>query len=327
MLRSLSIESFRGIRRGELADLPRLALLTGPNGSGKSTVLEAIQVAAGTWPAESIGRVVRRRAEVANGPRWLLHRGDLQSRPKLTAQWADGSIRHTKLWVNGLQVGAKVRLGDGAEQGTTTLFRWQQGHHEYDAPENIEAARRAPFLRFLDQRIGSARSSLNAVYSESVLRSPVAFLEVLQRLDPGIRDLRILEEEGWPSQLHLIYDDRSVPVGLAGDGVESLVRLALELTVRDGGTFLVEEPEAHQHLAAVCGTARVLVAAARSNCQLIVTTHSLDLLDAILFELTPAERSLLAVYRTRLQQGELHVRRVGGDDVTTARTEIGEDLR
>jgi predicted ATPase len=145
-------------------------------------------------------------------------------------------------------------------------------------------------------------------------------------MDPEIRGLEILTEGDAP-MLHLAYEGRTVPAGLAGDGVESLVRLALELSMRDRGTVLIEEPEAHQHSRAIAQSAKVLVAAARTGCQVILTTHSMELLDDLLAELTDDEHSWLAVYRTRLDQGQLRVMRVKGEDVSAVRAGIGDDLR
>jgi len=114
---------------------------------------------------------------------------------------------------------------------------------------------------------------------------------------------------------------------LAGDGMESLVRLALELSQREHGTFLIEEPESHQHTAAVVRSARIIAAAAKLGCQIILSTHSMELLDGILASLSADEIDMLAVYRLRLVQGELKVHRMPGIEVNAARAGIEDDLR
>lgn len=330
MLTSLKIEDFRGIARGKLEDLPMLALLTGPNGSGKSTILEALQIGAGWSPSDSVGRVIVRRMEVKNGPRWLLHRGDLQVRPKFWAEWDSGEKRYTKLWVEGNSIGIKLSRGDKELPDLRTIIKRSDRYES----EHVRWGKTAPpEVRFLDQRIGSPRSPLHDCYSETLRRGGAEqALMIVRQLDETILRMEILTDLNEP-MLHLVYADasgkteRPVPVGLAGDGTESLVRLALELSMRDKGTVLVEEPEAHQHTAAIVQSARVLVTAARLGCQVILTTHSMELLDAMLFELKTEERNLLAVYRTRLQDGELRVLRVAGKEVAEARTGIGDDLR
>ena len=45
--------------------------------------------------------------------------------------------------------------------------------------------------------------------------------------------------------------------------------------------FLVEEPEAHQHPAVIAQAAKVLLGAARRGVQIMASTHSLELIDAL----------------------------------------------
>ncbi len=100
----------------------------------------------------------------------------------------------------------------------------------------------------------------------------------------GARGLRVdtYEEDGRDEPVLLIdFADYSVPVAGAGSGIYAIVRLALEVAAPPGGLVLVEEPEAHQHPDVIAQTAKVLLAAARRDVQLIVSTHSLELIDAL----------------------------------------------
>ena len=47
MIRSITIENFRGIKFGEIKDLGGINIILGPNGSGKSTVLESLYLVKG----------------------------------------------------------------------------------------------------------------------------------------------------------------------------------------------------------------------------------------------------------------------------------------
>jgi hypothetical protein len=61
--------------------------------------------------------------------------------------------------------------------------------------------------------------------------------------------------------------------------------------------------------------------------QVVLTTHSLELIDA-LFQGAPPERlAESALYRLSLTGGELKAVRVPGEKVLELRTEIDEDLR
>jgi predicted ATPase len=127
--------------------------------------------------------------------------------------------------------------------------------------------------------------------------------------------------------LHVVYDNRSVPAVLAGDGVQSLLRLTLELAVGAGGTVLLEEPEVHQHPAAIQQSARVILEATRSEIQVILSTHSLELIDALVSEASDEDLERLSLYRTNLDDGVLKSRRLPGKDVAFSRGEIQDDLR
>lgn len=89
----------------------------------------------------------------------------------------------------------------------------------------------------------------------------------------------------------------------------------------------LEEPEAHQHPASIRQSARAIVTGIRSGLQLVVATHSLELIDALLAELADDELPQLSVHRLHLTAGELRTSRVVGEDVRLSRREIAEDLR
>ncbi len=74
MITSVRIESLRGIRTGLVEGLTELSVLVGPNNSGKSTVLDALLIGAHPVPRDAIAHVVRRRATVERGVRWLFWR-------------------------------------------------------------------------------------------------------------------------------------------------------------------------------------------------------------------------------------------------------------
>ncbi|MCX6382735.1 MAG: AAA family ATPase [Armatimonadetes bacterium] len=106
------------------------------------------------------------------------------------------------------------------------------------------------------------------------------------------------------------------------------MRLTLELVTCAGGTVLIEEPEVHQHYHTMHLTAKVIWAAIKRNIQVILTTHSLEFIDALL-EARPddADINALSLVRTTLRDGALIASRYTGDSVRFARTEVAEDLR
>jgi len=118
-----------------------------------------------------------------------------------------------------------------------------------------------------------------------------------------------------------------VPVELAGDGIHAAVRLALELAIPKGGLALLEEPEIHLHPAAIQLSARAILEATRREVQVVLSTHSLELIDALLEETNLDDLATTAVFRTRLDEGRLVTSLLSGSEAINARTLIAEDLR
>ena len=60
---------------------------------------------------------------------------------------------------------------------------------------------------------------------------------------------------------------------------------------------------------------------------MILSTHSLELIDALLAELKDEELPLLSLYRLKLTDGSPRKSRLEGSEVLLSRSEIGDDLR
>jgi predicted ATPase len=150
---------------------------------------------------------------------------------------------------------------------------------------------------------------------------------IVSEVIPGVNDLQILTEGDTPI-VYLVYDDYGLPAALSGDGLQSLLRLSLELASRPAGLVLLEEPEVHQHPKSIQLTARAIYAAIRRSIQVILTTHSLELIDALVNEAkSDEELENLSVYRFKLNDGILQTSRIAGTDVAFARNQIEDDLR
>jgi predicted ATPase len=108
---------------------------------------------------------------------------------------------------------------------------------------------------------------------------------------------------------------------------EALLRLSLELASSGGGVALLEEPEVHQHPGAIGQSARAILAAVRRHIQVVLSTHSLELIDALLAESSASDLAGLTVYRLQLQEGLLKSSRLPGPDIAFERTTIEDDLR
>ncbi|AUX20039.1 uncharacterized protein SOCEGT47_005020 [Sorangium cellulosum] len=356
MITSVRIKNLRGIHAGALERLTPLVVLVGPNSAGKSTILDALLIGAGQRPASSAGYAVRRRAGLRHGARWLLWRGAQQGHAEITVQTAAGrAYGRTIVWSEeALGEPMRRQLSEkGADppfstievraKADSSLISWdfrpaQQEPTSWDAASGVAVVaadntyvaadtrdeRSTLDVWMVDPRLGHPLSELYSRIAERGRRQAVR--DLVAAIVPGLDVIEILTEHNDP-RLHLTFPDGSVPVALAGDGVQALVRLSLELASRPGGTVLLEEPEAHQHPAAIWASAQAIVEGVRRGLQIILSTHSLELLDALLNALRDEDLGLLSLYRLKLAAGDLRHSRLDGAEVRLSRDAIGDDLR
>jgi hypothetical protein len=329
VISSLSIKRLRGIRQGTLKDLTPLVVLVGRNGSGKSTVLDAMYLATHTSPSDAIVRVVGRRKELNTSPRWLLWRAGDEGAAEIVVLPKEGPQHNATLRLHRMgdvdSMVLEVHVEKETAQGVANYSSVGPGNYSNNA-------RLSPQYEFPDVRLvefqPDGHELLHVLYTEAVRvgrRNDVR--QLVASILPHLEDIQILTEGNQPV-VHLIYPWGSVPVAMAGDGILSLVIFSLELAARPGGVVLLEEPEVYQHPAALRQTARALLAAAGRDIQVILSTHSLDLIDHLINEATDEDIGRLALFRLLIdEQGELKSTRIAGPDMVFARHDIGDDLR
>jgi predicted ATPase len=331
VITSVEIKNFRGIREGAIQDLSPLVLLLGPNGSGKSTVIEAILIAGSPLTAEAIVQVIRRHEEGGAGPRWLLWKGGQSEQTEIKVTTSTGNYRTPRLNLDrGQPDGQTLIRYTVIDNGSSTRDGWVQAvknkYHGH-APTGFVPLDSLREVHLAEGYQTQFQKPLHELFTKAVqLGRRTQAREIIKEVLPEVTNVEILTENEAPI-LHLVLDNYSVPASLAGDGVQSLLRLSLELAASAGGVALLEEPEVHQHPGAIRQSARAILAAVRRDIQVILTTHSLELIDALLAECSDEDLKLLSVYRLQLQEGILKSSRIPGPEVAFARTQIQDDLR
>lgn len=178
-------------------------------------------------------------------------------------------------------------------------------------------------MRFLDP---NRAVDLPALYEQAYVAGRKGeVLALLREILPAVDDFTYL-----PSGVHISYAGRgAVPAGVEGEGVLAFLRLALELAGPSEGLVLLEEPETFQHPASLVRSARAMIAAVRRGMQLVLTTHSLELVDRLLDEAQaqglPTDQ--LALFNLRLDAGKLLSSRFDGESVLDGRRILDQDLR
>lgn len=304
-------------------------ILVGKNGSGKSTILDALLIAASPVPADAIGRVVLRRQVAIRGARWLLWKVGSQGPAEIDCT-SNGSSRKHIISVsdapNGdFDIRTVIKQSEAQLHYTSTRIR-PDNSYAYDQTDHYHPPGTS-FVRFVETRLGAVHAPLHTLFTDAAEQGRKQYaITLAQRLIPGASTLEILTDDNRP-YLSIAFADRNVPVEFCGDGTQAIVRLALELAIPSSGMAILEEPEVHLHPAAIELSAQAIVETVRHGVQVVLSTHSLELIDAILSQASVEDLGKACLFRTRLDDGALLTSRLSGLDASEARTQIDDELR
>jgi hypothetical protein len=149
----------------------------------------------------------------------------------------------------------------------------------------------------------------------------------LQRSMAGLTDLRILKSDR-DFVLHTFCSKaRPVPAYVAGDGFKRFLELAAATVDAGEGVILLEEPETYQHPRYLKELATFLMLAAKSGTQVVLSTHSMELIDLLLHAPEAEGLEYPVIFRLRLLEGTLNAVRLPREQAVVARDELLEDLR
>jgi hypothetical protein len=331
MLKRIKLANLRGVEQGDVAGLTRLVVLIGPNGSAKSTVLEGALIGGARYPATALGLVARRRTHTRNGARWLIRGGDPEVQPTVDVEFSNGLQISRKIhWDPELvapelterleQAGAPqpysaLRVGQAGEDSAEFSITAMAADNSYEAL-NAGNDLDPPSMRLVEPH---STDTLHDLFSRAVQAGQRdAVIESAKVVIRDLRGLEILTEGGEP-RLFLTLPSSAVPASLGGDGTQALLRMIFELAGRTAGTVLLEDAELHQHPRALSACARAIVGAARRKLQVILATHSLELVDLLLSELSDdelADDEMMSICRLQLRNGKLATTFISARDAT-----------
>ena len=312
MIESIEIENLRGIAHGKLEGLTPLTILVGPNGSGKSTILDAIFAG---YQSNSAGSTITKRTEgVGNKAKWLSYRSNSNINPTVLINATDDSDQ---------------RLGSKIVFNVSNPLRHGGGMGGFAGGSDISIS--GDGIKESIKMIEPSHSglvSLHDMYTQAVEKGRRKEVnETIKNLVPGLQHLEILTENSTPI-LHFVFDDYSIPATLSGFGVYSVLKMCIEFALSENGIILIEEPEVHLHTRAITQLAKAIYRTTNRGIQIILTTHSLELIDALLDAATePDDLDKLSVFMMKLDNGKLCSARIPGKNVEIERHQIGADLR
>lgn len=342
MITSIKISGFRGIKEGELKELTPLTIIVGPNGSGKSSLLEALTITTSNNPDDAFLQITKNRPANLQPQDWLVHRSGRSTvrTGNIRVESNKGTFRDVAFTLNDVnesgikkyQLNVKVDQVDaGGNIIVIFIYTFQRNSSELHGSSSFNDFANKPDFEnavVIDNRIDIDSAELTTLFSLTAeVGGMDALLHILRELVSDLQDVRILTNDGAPI-LHFVFKNYSVPAALAGNGIYSLLHLSLMLASQSGGLVLLEEPETHKHPGGIWQTSKAILAAVRQNTQVILTTHSLELIDALIAETKDdSELDMISVFRLLLEDGCLRTSRFDGHDALLMRSSIEEDLR
>jgi hypothetical protein len=183
---------------------------------------------------------------------------------------------------------------DGAPAGSAYLYI-QNGQPVLLAREPVAAF--APVV-FSSVRIRS--NTEDAARLSQVLADDSArfLVEALQILEPQIQSLSVLTHLGEAMVYATMASSRSVTVALLGDGTSKFLHTLLAVATAPNGLVLIDEIENGIHYSVMPRVWKAILQAASSyNTQIFVTTHSYEMLLALIAPSTETLMEGVSFYR------------------------------
>jgi len=324
-------------------DLALLSVIVGPNNSGKSTIVEALYMGRGAQGARTVVEVAKLRGWTGLDTARLLANDRSQdisvaidaddqssSRRIVVKDILDSEVLRQSLdkieakneFKERLQIDSIIR--PDVRSSVIVNAKGKTGNNVYAQPDRW-VKMKTPI--FVEAAPVTSASYLEEAFSEAVRQGHESQITALvSSIAHEQVSLRILTS-GPDFILHMVKDSGAIPVYLEGDGLKRVLYIACLLSGHIGELVLLEEPECFQHPAYLGKLASLITAAVRMGTQVVMTTHSLELLN-LLFRAEDAPLDEAALFHTQLvDDGRLKVVRIPGIRAAERLDELGEDLR
>jgi len=153
------------------------------------------------------------------------------------------------------------------------------------------------------------------------------FVKYLRELRPRLDTIESIAVGDRDEPFAFERDPRvGYPIAYAGDGFRRALLIASALAEAKGGVAALDEPEAFEHPSMFPALTRLFQRALADETQVVVATHSLEFVRAVLQELGEGfER--VAIVGLRFEDGNLSPTVIAGPDAHRRVVELGDDLR
>lgn len=290
---NITVHSYRGIDGVTLEDLRRVNLVVGLNNAGKTSILEAIYLLAHQNDERALLDVIRWRSRMEGEPDpvWLVE----QLPPAVRI-----SGRFDKTQSNEANVGIKLvhepgediqdqtsflsKLGidssyGGHIQNTEVIFFGDRSRRtEFHGQHWLcRSAFTSPFSANRPNMLAHAnKESLEAGTKGKI----IDFIK--ENVDPKLQNIELADKFSRFLVTHLGFD-KAPDLSSFGDGVRRVFEIGLLFAGAQGGVLLIDEFENAIHTELLVAFTRIVQQLADElNVQVFLTTHSKEMIDALI---------------------------------------------
>jgi AAA15 family ATPase/GTPase len=365
MLKSLMIRNLRGIKECTINGLAEVNILIGRNGAGKSTILEALYLASAWANPNDIIRnfkkadyVVRRRGDRGD---WKSYRDILWF-----IKFFDEDIEINLRFSNNKELKFRIPyelpfISLSVSDSTSWLDISSEVITEKSMFENYKYFNLAtgyvldPITKMCDKRSEIIHKVSSMFKDEIEFLQNVIFIDdrilpkdiqltvwsklLNRRLDRLV--VEVIKEEFESDAEDLTYKPvaenkfvlalkllkSTIEVDGLGDGAVAAILMASIISIAQKSVVLIEDPEVHQHPGGLATVMRFALKIAKERgLQLIMTTHSIELINIVRKLCEELEFSLKVYFVERDRDGVVHVKDMESVDVDVLQ-KIGLDPR
>ena len=360
MIRTLTLENYRGFEDYQLRGLGTVNLLVGPNNCGKTSVLEAVQILVSQGDPGVLVESARRRSESVgkdrrSGTRYPLHHhfhghrlvpgagcsvSSSESFGRVRIHIVEGELGDDDDLVDVILGTARplellIRTGVDNEVIQIPLTKDGSLNWHSGAMRPWARGRRvSPPIQFVTPDSVDARDMARAW--NRVIRESREFevVEAMRILEKDLQSIHFLTGDtarhasGLGGVLLGFQDsNRRIPIGSYGDGMRRLLSLTLSLVRVADGFLLVDEIDTGLHWTVMEEMWNLVIeAAVKSSIQVFATTHSLDCIVGLAALLKKRPDLADAVSVQKIERQLDHSVSFGAADIVTA-ADLNIELR
>ena len=357
MLKEFYAKNYRSFKEVKLHDLKRINVLTGANGCGKTSLLEIPFLLAGANNARLAMSLYNFRNESEISPGYDRYFKDIFHDLNISNtinMWSLGKFksngktdkRTLKITpvesllegLNGSSIGGLKFAFRGPKGPSTGKIFWES------KTESVESSVKSKLQHRLALKIPPSKDQINAYFVSPYYRELwqqthkllteltklgkiESVVESLKIIEPRLKNLHPLSEEG----INVLYADIDkgylIPVSLLGGGFVNMLHIILDTSATNDGIVLIDEIEDGLHFSIIKKLIEFLFTVSKkNNLQLFVSTHSEEIIDAFTCVSKENNFSDIGLFRVSRKEGIGNVTQFTMDEIISSR-DMNAELR